>query len=117
MNNAPVVMLACLLLTGCPSKEKPTPSLQLEELTRRAAGQVASAPVEVEYEKRLSDTETIRGLRIPYSGNIFLGGVDDVRCLLYVNDAYKTTQIICPDSAERYPRDEAVETGTDAPIN
>lgn len=110
-------ILACLLLTGCPSKEKPAPNLQLEEFARRAAGQVVSAPIEVEYEKRLSESETIRGLRIPYSGNIFTGGADDVRCLLYVNDAHRTTQIVCPESSERYPRDEIRETGTDDPIN
>lgn len=110
-----VALLACLLLAGCPSKETPDP--KTEELFKRVSGQVAAAPVEIEYEKRMSDTETIRGLRVPYSGNIFTGGVDDVRCLLYVNDTHHTTQIVCPDSAERHPRDEVRETGTSDPIN
>lgn len=110
-----IIIAAGLLLAAC--GEKPERPAMTDEAFRQIAGQVATATVEVEYTKRLSDSETIRGLRIPYSGNIFLSGVDDVRCLLYVNDTYRTTQIVCPDSAERHPRDEVREVGTSDPIN
>lgn len=108
-------ILGCLLLSGCPSKK--VPDQQAEAMFKQLSGQVAAAPLEVEYTKRLSETETIRGLRIPYSGNLFTGAADDVRCMLYVNDTYRTTQIVCPDSSERHPRDEIRETGTVDPIN
>lgn len=110
-----VAILGCLLLAGCPSKE--VPDQRAEALFKQVSGQVAASPLTIEYTKKLSDSETIRGLRIPYSGNLFTGGVDDVRCLLYVNDAYRTSQIVCPDSSERHTRDEIRETGTVDPIN
>lgn len=109
-----VLVVFAALLTACGKREeRATEAVDTTQLSHN----IAMQPVSIEYEKRISPTETIRGIGIPYAGNIFSGKPDDVRCLLYTNEAYKSAQIICPDSSERYPHDVVEETGTPDPIN
>lgn len=110
----PILAVLATLMTAC-EKQPAAPSQAIDTTQLQQA--IIAQPVTIEYNKRISPTENIRGIGVPYSGNVFTGKPDNVRCLLYTNDAYKVAQIICPDSSERYPQDVVEETGTPDPIN
>lgn len=107
--------LAALSLAACKPADSGKSTLP-DDILQRMERQVAAEPVRVDYEKRLSDSETIRGLSVPHGGNIFTGGASDIRCMLYTNDAYKVAQVVCP-TGDLYPRDVVVETGSEDPLN
>lgn len=111
-----MIAAAAILLAACGQQKQKTGQDQAIDTTRLQQAVIAQ-PVTIEYSKQISSTERIRGIGVPYSGNVFTGKPDNVRCLLYTNDAYKVAQIICPDSSERYPQDVVEETGTPDPIN
>lgn len=48
-------------------------------------------------EKQISADETVRLLVIPNSLNI---DILDTKCLIYTNQAFKTSQIICPEARQ-----------------
>lgn len=112
--NTILISLVALLLAGCYDRQanegdKKAAAAAAQEKLDEASKVVARAPIAVEYEKRLSESETIRGLMVPQSSNLFLGAAAGIRCLLYTNDAYKIAQIVCPDGQ---PPTEIRETGT-----
>lgn len=108
------VLLAALMLPGCYDRsaadsERKAAAAVAQQKLDEAAQAVAQTPISVEYEKRLSEAETIRGLLVPQSNNLFLGAAAGIRCILYTNDAYKVAQIVCPDGQ---PPTELRETGS-----